>query len=195
LQEAQLNDHRYKPDANDLVMQEQEKNMRITVSYNVFFLFVIFLFATLGQCLAEDVSCPHCGMFQTEATHSWVIIEYDDGSRSEVCSIYCAAIDLVINRDRLVTTISVADYHTGKQINAYKAYWVIGGDIPGVMTTNAKWAFAKEEDALEFIKGHGGRSAVFEEAIRAEFSDLYEDLTARKRKTMMQDLEKTGRKN
>ena len=169
--------------------------MRMKVSINLFFLLVIFLFSTYGQCLAEDVSCPHCGMYRTEATHSWVIIEYDDGSRTEMCSIYCAAIDLVINRDLLVTTISVADYLSGKQINAYKAYWVIGGDLPGVMTTNAKWAFAKEEDAREFIKEHGGRSAVFEEAIRAEFSDLYEDLTAGKRKTMMQDIEKTGHKN
>ena len=160
-----------------------------------FFLSVIIVFTlslASSKCLAEDKVCFHCGMLKSEHAHSWVIIEDENDRRTEVCSIHCAAIDLVINKDTLIKKITVADYNTKKQIDAYKAYWVIGGDLPGVMTTNAKWAFAKHDDAVAFVKEHGGRLAVFEEVIRTAFVDLYEDTMAVKRKKMMQKKEHAG---
>ena len=42
---------------------------------------------------------------------------------------------------------------------------------------------------------HGGRTAVFEEAIRAAFEDLYEDTIAIKRKRIMEKQEKSRKAN
>ncbi|HSO18165.1 MAG TPA: nitrous oxide reductase accessory protein NosL [Desulfosarcina sp.] len=139
-------------------------------------------------CIAEEV-CFHCGMTRAQYGRSWVIIEEDDGRRTGVCSVHCAAIDLVLNKDTLVNKITVGDYLTEEQIDAYKAYWVIGGDLPGVMTANAKWAFREEADAKTFIRKHGGRQAVFEEVIRTAFEDLYEDTMAIKRRKIMKEME------
>ena len=143
---------------------------------------------------AEDALCFHCGMARSKFGHSWVVIDTDDGRRTGVCSLHCLAIELVMNKDNLIKTITVGDFNTNKQIDAYKAYWVIGGDIKGVMTENAKWAFEKKADAQAFVKGHGGRLAVFEEVIRTAFGDLYEDTVAMKRKKLMYEMQQAGQK-
>ena len=171
--------------------------MKIKIGYDRTIASVIFFLLCMlmpGPGSAEEV-CFHCGMAKARYGHSWVIIQYEDGRRTGVCSIHCAAIDMVVNYDTLVQAITVGDYHTQKQIDAYKAYWVIGGDLPGVMTSNAKWAFHKEEDAKAFIRQHGGHPAVFEEVIRTAFGDLYEDTLAIKRKKMLEKIEKNGLNN
>ena len=43
----------------------------------------------------------------------------------------------------------VVDYETKKWIDAKKAHWLIGSDIPGVMTAVSKLAFLSVEDAQE----------------------------------------------
>lgn len=40
----------------------------------------------------------------------------------------------------------------------------------------AKWAFEKEADALAFIRDHQGKLATFDDAMRATFEDMYEDV-------------------
>lgn len=154
---------------------------------------VLFLacLLTAGLCFADAV-CFHCGMQKAKFGHSWMVIEDESGRRTGVCSIHCAAVELVVNKDALIKMITVGDFYTHEQTDAYKAYWVIGGDLPGVMTHNAKWAFQKEADAKTFIQQHGGQQAVFEEVIRTAFSDLYEDTMAIKRKKMIHKMETNG---
>ena len=53
--------------------------------------------------------------------------------------------------------------------------WVIGGDIMGVMTVRAKWAFETKDRADNFIKNHGGRPANLREVIKEAFEDMYQD--------------------
>lgn len=129
-------------------------------------------------------------MLKSQCGHSWVVIEDENATLRGVCSVHCAAIDMIVDLDTLINTITVADMHTKKQIDAYRAYWVIGGDLPGVMTSRAKWAFEKKDDADAFINEHGGKTAVFEEVIRAAFVDLYEDTIAIKRKRRTIKMEK-----
>ncbi len=69
----------------------------------------------------------------------------------------------------------MGDYGTKGLINAETAFWVIGGSKPGVMTKNAKWAFANKADAEKFQKENGGRIARFDEALEAAYKDLAED--------------------
>ncbi|GER93834.1 NosL family protein [hot springs metagenome] len=122
-------------------------------------------------------SCKYCGMDREKFAHTAMTITYDDGTVVGTCSIHCAAIDLAVNMGKSVKLIEVGDYNTKKQIDAQKAFWVIGGSKQGVMTKNPKWAFEKKEDAEAFIKANGGKLATFDEALKAAYSDMYDDTT------------------
>ncbi|MCK8600923.1 nitrous oxide reductase accessory protein NosL [Desulfoferrobacter suflitae] len=128
-----------------------------------------------GNLFAADQSCMYCGMERASYEHSWVIIEHEDGSVEGFCSVHCAAIDMALHTDKPVKRVTVGDYNTKQQIDAEKAYWVIGGDVPGVMTARAKWAFADKDAADSFISQHGGKTANFDEVMKASFDDMYND--------------------
>jgi len=59
------------------------------------------------------------------------------------------------------------------------------------MTRQAKWAFAKKEDAEKFIKESGGKPATFDEAMKAAYDDMYQDtkMIREKRKMMRMKME------
>ena len=114
-----------------------------------------FLFAPVA--LAQGESCMYCGMKRAKFEHSWVIVEHGENDAHGFCSVHCAAIHMALHIDKPVLKVTVGDYVSKEQIDAEKAFWVIGGDKPGVMTSRAKWAFGKKESAVEFIKNHGGR--------------------------------------
>jgi copper chaperone NosL len=128
-----------------------------------------------GFAETEAQSCFYCGMYRTKFEHSWVIITQEDGSSVSVCSVHCAAIDMALHTEKTIQEITAGDYDTKKQIDADTAYWVIGGDIMGVMTARAKWAFETKEGADNFMKKHGGRPANFRKVIKAAFEDMYQD--------------------
>jgi len=120
-------------------------------------------------------TCSYCGMNREQFSHSRMLIVYDDGTEAGVCSVHCAAVDLALKLDKTPTSIQVGDMNTKKLIDAEKAFWVLGGDRPGVMTKRAKWAFESKADAEAFIKGHGGTVITFDEAIKASYEDMYGD--------------------
>ena len=139
-----------------------------------------------GVALADDDSCLYCGMKKAHYGHSWVIIEHEDDTIEGVCSVHCAAIDMARHTYKPVKKITVGDYNTKQQIDADRAYWVIGGDKMGVMTARAKWAFDTKDAADNFMKTHGGRPATFGEVMKAAFEDMYEDtLMIQKKRKMM----------
>jgi copper chaperone NosL len=127
----------------------------------------------------EDIqahkSCKYCGMDREKFAHSRMLTEYSDGSSFGSCSIHCTAIDLAQAFDKQVKALMAADYNKKNLIDAEKAYWVIGGNKPGVMTKTAKWAFADKKDAEAFIKENGGKLANFEDAMKATYEDMYND--------------------
>lgn len=111
--------------------------------------------------------CRQCGMDRTVFDRSRMIITYEDGDTAGLCSIHCAAVDMKQNKGKRISSIKVADYHSRELIDAKSASWVIGGNIQGVMTTTAKWAFAKKGDAEAFVRDNGGRVTTYDEAISA----------------------------
>ena len=150
-----------------------------------FILFTALLLAVSLPCslpaLAEEdlrkhPSCPYCGMDRTKFAHSRSYIIYDDKTSVGTCSLHCTAIDLSLKIDKSPFAISVADYNTKKLVDAEKAFWVIGGGKMGVMTKRAKWAFALQADALNFISAFGGQTADYSQSVKAAFEDMYEDL-------------------
>ncbi len=138
---------------------------------------------------ADDVkqvpSCKYCGMDREKFAHSRTLVEYDDGKTEGFCSIHCAAVDLAVNIDRAPKRIMVGDYGTKELIDAEKAFWVVGGSKPGVMSARAKWAFQSEAEAAAYVKESGGTPANFETAMKAAYEDMYQDTKAiRERRAM-----------
>ena len=115
----------------------------------------------------EFPSCSQCGMHRDKFAHSRAFVEFTDGSCAATCSIGCVADELKAAPHKKVKLIRVADYATRELIEAEKAFWVIGGDVSGVMTRNPKWAFADKTGAEAFVKEHGGRLASFTEVWQA----------------------------
>jgi copper chaperone NosL len=152
---------------------------------------VLCLFAgpalwALDSDIKEMPACKYCGMNREMFAHSRMLIEYSDGSKVGLCSLHCAAVDLALNLDKTPAVIRVADFGKKELIDAEAAIWVIGGNKPGVMTRNAKWAFADKAAAEKFQQEFGGRVAAFDEALQASYQDLGNDtkMIREKRKMM-----------
>ena len=84
---------------------------------------------------AHDHSCHYCGMYRSQFGHSWVILEHDNSLATGVCSVHCAVIHMALHTDKSTNRITVGDYNSHKPIDADRAFWVIGGNKLGVMTT------------------------------------------------------------
>jgi hypothetical protein len=108
--------------------------------------------------------------------YSRMFLEYSDGTSAGTCSLHCSAIELTANMSKVPCRIRVGDYNSKKLIDATTAYWVVGGDKPGVMAERAKWAFEKKTEADEFIKKHGGKGVAFYDTLKAAYDDLYADI-------------------
>jgi nitrous oxide reductase accessory protein NosL len=147
---------------------------------------------TAGDDVRTYAGCKYCGMNREKFAFSRVLIEYDDGTSVGLCSIRCAAVDLANNLDKAPKSIRVGDYGTRQLVDAEKAFWVIGGSKQGVMTRQAKWAFANKADAEKFVKENGGKLATFDEALKAAYDDMYQDtrMIREKRKMMRMKMEK-----
>jgi copper chaperone NosL len=134
----------------------------------------------------KQPSCKYCGMDREKFAFSRVFVEYDDGTVLGTCSIHCLAVDLALNIDKTPRSLQVGDYNSKALIDAEKAFWVIGGNKPGVMTKQAKWAFEKKEDAEKFIQENGGTLATFDDAMKVTYEGMYADtkMIREKRKAM-----------
>ena len=97
--------------------------------------------------------------------YSRMLIVYADGTTAGECSINCAVIEMKQNRGKQVKSLMVADYASKELTDARSATWVTGGKKQGVMTSLAKWAFARQEDAQRFVKENGGRITTFDDAL------------------------------
>ena len=150
------------------------KHLRMVLVISIFCMIASLAFAA-AEDVAKHPSCKHCGMDREKFGHSRVLINFDDGSSSGLCSLRCAAVELTLNIDKTPQTIMVGDYTSKMLVDAEKAFWVIGGSRKGVMTQTAKWAFAQTTDAESFIKENGGSLANFEGTIKAAYADMYED--------------------
>lgn len=114
---------------------------------------------------ASPDPCSQCGMDRNVYNQSRMLIIRDDGSTIGTCSLHCSITALRNEKEGRIHSLKVADYATQEMIDAKTATWVSGGKKPGVMTPVAKWAFAKDGVALEFVKENGGTIVSFEQAM------------------------------
>ena len=134
-------------------------------------------------------NCIHCGMDRAAFNFSRMLIEYDDGTIAATCSIHCAAMNLANNIDKTPQAIKVADFNSKQLINAENAFWVIGGNRPGVMSKRGKWAFEARIDAEAFLKANQGKLVSFEEAMKAAYDDMYADTNMIREKRKMKRMQ------
>jgi nitrous oxide reductase accessory protein NosL len=111
-------------------------------------------------------SCQVCGMSRKSLARSRILIVYVDGSTVGTCSLHCASLALHEKHDKKVTAIQVADFNSGKLIDARTAVWVIGSKQKGVMSSVAQLAFGNAQAAQAFVRRHGGTTATFDQALK-----------------------------
>jgi nitrous oxide reductase accessory protein NosL len=133
------------------------------------------LLAGTGLAASPDPGCRYCGMHPARPDRSWMEIHGIGEDPVGVCSLHCAAIHLALNPGETPSRILVRDYPRGHWIDADRAHWVLGGDVPGVMTHRAKWAFQTRAEADRFRREHGGSAVSFDEALQAAFEDMRAD--------------------
>ena len=142
----------------------------------------LFLVLMLLSCVGlgwlhanAEEGCLYCGMYRSRFPHAWVELSYRDEPNVGLCSLHCAAIYLALHPSETPGRVLVGDYQRHSMIDADQAHWVIGGDLQGVMTRRAKWAFSNPPEAVKFLSDHGGVAATFDEALEAAFADMYSD--------------------
>ena len=159
----------------------------VVVSLVVAFCFIFggMAFAQTKEDIQLHKACRYCGMDREAYNFSRMLIEYDDGTAAAFCSIHCAAVDLANNIDKTPKVIQVGDFNGRQLIDAEKAFWVVGGKKPGVMSRRGKWAFEKKDEAESFMNTNEGKIVSFEEAMKMAYEDMHEDTKAiRERRKM-----------
>ncbi len=151
------------------------KKILVVLLVSVLSLTSVITFAAQQYDQIEHVACSYCGMDRTKFGHSRMLVEYQDGGEVGTCSIHCMALEFANAIDRTPKQILVADYGTQELIDVDKAIWVLGGDLRGVMTSRAKWAFSERTTAVSFINEHGGDIVSFDQAMKASYEDMYQD--------------------
>ena len=118
--------------------------------------------------------CPLCGMNLKMYHQTSNRLTFSDGTKVETCSIFCAA-QYYEKRPTEVDRWEVVDYETKMFMDAKKAHWLVGSDIPGVMTAISKVAFLSVEDVKKYEKKHGGTIGTFDDALNRTLSDMGSD--------------------
>ncbi len=123
--------------------------------------------------------CPYCGMDRTRFNHSRHLVHYADDLVDGTCSIHCLAISLAINLDREPKVIYAPDNASTEAVkplvNVDQATYLIGGDLPGVMTKRGKTSYSNKEAALAAKEKHGGELGDFAAALTASYVDMAND--------------------
>jgi len=125
--------------------------------------------------------CPLCGMNLNVYRQTCHRLYYDDGRIIGYCSIHCAAIDYRKHKNQ-VAKIDVADYVSKKFVPVENAYYLVGSDLPGVMTVVSKKAFSFLEVAKKYQEEHGGEIVRFADALDVVYADIDKDMKMLKKK-------------
>jgi copper chaperone NosL len=154
-------------------MEEEMKLLTAVVT-------AVLLIPGTGALAADDIkkipACQYCGMDRDQFGQTRMLIEYEGGSKIGVCSIHDAGVDLAQSISKTISRILTADYNSRELIDAEKATWVLGGDIPGVMAKKSRVAFSDKSKALAFQKEHGGDVGDFDEAMDDTYDEMWNDI-------------------
>lgn len=146
----------------------------IVSSLIILWIAIFFGFSLNIEAKEEPRWCPLCGMNLKMYHQTSNRLTFSDGTNVQTCSIFCAA-QFYEKRPTEIDRWEVVDYETKGWIDAKQAHWLIGSDIPGVMTAVSKIAFSSLEDAQKYLKDHGGAMGTFDDALNRTLSDMGSD--------------------
>ena len=125
-------------------------------------------------------TCPYCGMDRRYNHRARMLIHYANDLPDPLCSMHCAAISLAINLALDPKAIWVGDNASDDEprplVEVGQATFLVGSDLPGVMTWNSKHAYGTHAAAEAARREHGGELMDFRAAMRSGFTDLADDL-------------------
>ena len=125
-------------------------------------------------------NCPYCGMDRRYNHKARMLIHYGNDQPDPLCSIHCGTISLAINLALDPKAIYVADNAVETDprplVEVSRATFLVGSDLPGVMTWNSKVAYGNAQAAAAAQKAHGGKLMDFQETLKVSFADLADDL-------------------
>lgn len=132
-----------------------------------------FLLTALTQA-ADPPWCPLCSMNLKMYHQTNNRLTLLNGSTIQTCSIFCAA-QIYEKKATEIEQWEVIDFSGKEFIDAKKAFWVIGSDVPGVMTAVGKIAFSSREEARKFQEVHSGTLGTFQDAFDRTLADMGSD--------------------
>ena len=128
-------------------IQEVLMKKMIFLLCSIGFMFVPAMADSVQHDIRAHPACEICGMDRQAYDYSRMLLEFDDKTSAGTCSIHCTAAEMAAHREKTIIRMLVGDYATKELVDAQKALWVIGGKQAGVMTRQAKWAFAEKAAA------------------------------------------------
>jgi nitrous oxide reductase accessory protein NosL len=124
--------------------------------------------------------CPYCSMDLRSHHRTRMLIHYANDIPDPTCSIHCAAISLAINLFWEPKAIWVGDNAVDTEprplVDATKATYLVGSDLPGIMTWNSKTAYGSPEAAAAAQKIHGGKLMDYRQTLKMAYNDMDDDL-------------------
>jgi len=155
-------------------MEKHENFYLMGASFIILWLSLLLTPSYDTDAKEEPQWCPLCGMNLKMYHQTSNRLTLLDGTRVQTCSIFCAA-QVYEKKPVEVDRWEVVDYETKGWIDARKAHWLVGSDIPGVMTAISKLAFLSVEDVKKYHKKHGGTIGTFDDALNRTLSDMGSD--------------------
>jgi len=150
---------------------------------NIYLIAVVFIILWINFLLSPSSNvkakeeprwCPLCGMSLKMYHQTSNRLTFSDETKVQTCSIFCAA-QFYEKRPTEIERWEVVDYATKMFMDAKKAHWLIGSDIPGVMTAVSKLAFLTMDDTKKYQQKHGGTIGTFDDALNRTLSDMGSD--------------------
>lgn len=125
--------------------------------------------AVLVQKGNEKYSCHLCGMHLVKFYKTSYMAE-DANRKYQYCSIHCLAEHL--NQGVELKNPQVVDVTSLKPVPVLQAYYVVGSDVRGTMSSVSKYAFGTLEAAQNFQKQHAGKIMDFNGALQEAQKDF-----------------------
>ncbi len=119
-----------------------------------------------GAEISEREDCSLCGMWIDLYMKTRHVVTLEDGTVESFCSLACTAKYMKEHKGE-VKRVQAADFETTDLIEAEKAFYLEGSDIPGVMSYTSRLAFSTREQAERYQKEHGGRIISFQNALES----------------------------
>ena len=124
--------------------------------------------------------CPYCSMDLRANHRTRMLVHYSNDLPDATCSIHCTALSLANNLFLDPKIIWAGDNASDAEprplIDAAKATFLVGSDLPGIMTWNSKYAYGSAEAAAAAQKAHGGQLMSFRQALKVTYNDMDDDL-------------------